>query len=56
MNFGNRRSVFFHIEKAYFRRLVVRAIEDALVLLLMGAAIWSLCFVVGGALNLLGVG
>ena len=42
--------------KAYFRGLVVRAIEDAIILFLGGAAIWSLCWVVGHAFNIMGVG
>lgn len=41
--------------RAYFRGLIVRAIEDALVLLLLGAAIWSVCHVVGGIFAALGV-
>ena len=40
----------------YFRRLVVRAIEDALVLLLMGACIWVICRLAGEILGKMGVG
>lgn len=40
----------------YFRQLVVRAIEDAIILFLGGAAIWSLCHVVSGIFRVLGVG
>lgn len=40
----------------YFRRLVVRAIEDFIIVFLIYAAIWSVCYVVGGIFNLLGVG
>ncbi len=40
----------------YFRRLVVRAIEDFIILFLLFAAVWSLAFVAGGALKILGVG
>ena len=39
----------------YFRRLVVRAIEDGIILILMGAAIWSVCWVLTGILRGLGV-
>lgn len=46
----------YSFNKAYYRRLIVRAIEDGLVLFLMGAAIWSLCYVVGGVFDALGVG
>ena len=40
----------------YFRRLVARAIEDALVLLLMGACIYTICRLAGEILQKLGVG
>ena len=40
----------------YFRRLIVRAIEDALMLLLMGACIWTICRLAGEILGRLGVG
>jgi len=40
----------------YFRQLVVRAIEDAVVLLMLGIGIWLVCTVVGGIFRLLGVG
>ena len=46
----------YSFNKAYYRRLIVRAIEDGLVLILMGAAIWSLCYVAGGVFGALGVG
>lgn len=46
----------YSFNKAYYRRLIVRAIEDGLVLILMGAAIWSLCYVLGGIFDALGVG
>ena len=42
--------------KAYFRGLVVRAIEDGIILFLGGVAIWALCWLVGGIFRLLGVG
>lgn len=42
--------------KAYLRNIIVRVIEDAIVLLMMIAAVWSLAYVCGGALKLLGVG
>ena len=41
--------------KSYFRGLVVRAIEDAIILFIGGVAIWSLCWVVSGVLKMLGV-
>lgn len=42
--------------KAYFRGLVVRAIEDCCILLMLGVGIWAICAVVGGVFRLLGVG
>lgn len=39
----------------YVRQLVVRAIEDAIILVLGGAAIWVICTVVGGIFRALGV-
>ena len=41
--------------KAYFRGLIVRAIEDACILLMLGVGIWLVCTVVGGVFRLLGV-
>jgi hypothetical protein len=41
--------------KAYVRGLIVRVIEDAVVLLLMGAFCWRICHVVGGIFDKLGV-
>ena len=41
--------------KAYFRGLVVRAIEDAIILFLGGVAIWAICWLVGGIFRALGV-
>lgn len=41
--------------KAYFRGLVVRAIEDAIILFLGGVAIWAVCWVFTGIFRLLGV-
>lgn len=38
------------------RNLVVRAIEDFIILFLMFAAVWSLAYVCGGVFKLLGVG
>ena len=43
------------MSKAKFRALVVRAIEDGIVLFLGGVAIWTICTVVGGVFRLLGV-
>lgn len=42
--------------KAYWRRLVVRAIEDACILLMMGVGIWGICSIAESILVLLGVG
>ena len=41
--------------KTYFRGLVVRAIEDAIMLLIGVIGIWLVCTVVGGVFRLLGV-
>ena len=41
--------------KVQFRRLVVRAIEDACLLLFMTVCIWLVCTGVGLVFNLLGV-
>ena len=40
----------------YFRALIVRAIEDAVVLFCIGVGIAVVCVVVGGVFRLLGVG
>ena len=40
----------------YFRALVVRAIEDACILMMLGVGIWTVCAVAGAALKWLGVG
>lgn len=40
----------------YFRQLVVRAIEDAVILFMLGVGIAVVCTVVGGVFRLLGVG
>lgn len=40
----------------YFRALIVRAIEDAIVLFCIGIGIAVVCTVVGGVFRLLGVG
>ena len=39
----------------YFRQLVVRAIEDAIILFCIGVGIAVICVVVGGVFRLLGV-
>lgn len=39
----------------YVRQLVVRAIEDAVILLTLVIGIWLVCTVVGGVFRLLGV-
>lgn len=41
--------------KAQFRRLVVRAIEDAIMLLIGVIGIWLVCTIVSGLFRLLGV-
>ncbi len=41
--------------KPYFRGLVVRAIEDAIILFIGGVAIWAICVIVGGIFRALGV-
>ena len=41
--------------KPYFRGLVVRAIEDGIILFLGGVAIWAICWLVSGILKGLGV-
>ena len=40
----------------YVRQLVVRVIEDAIMLLIGVIGIWLVCTVVGGLFRLLGVG
>ena len=40
----------------YFRKLVVRAIEDAILLMMIVLAIALVCFVCGTLLRLMGVG
>lgn len=41
-------------DKPYYRGLIVRAIEDAIVLYLGFAAVWALAHVVSGVLQKLG--
>ena len=41
--------------KTQFRRLVVRAIEDACILLFGGICIWLVCSIVSNVFRLLGV-
>ena len=41
--------------KAFYRKLIVRAIEDALVLLMLCCGIWVICTVVGTFFHLMGV-
>ena len=40
----------------YWRQLIVRAVEDFIVLFVGYASLWSLCHVVSGILRALGVG
>ena len=44
------------MSKARFRALVVRAIEDAIVLFGLGVGIWAIMALAGGILRMLGVG
>ena len=46
----------YEADKAYYRGLIVRAIEDAVVWIVMSAAIWTICHLAGGILKGLGVG
>ena len=39
----------------YFRNLIVRAIEDGIILFLLFAAVWSLAHIVSGIFRILGV-
>ena len=41
--------------KSYYRGLIVRAVEDFIILFIMGVAVWSLAWVIGGVLKLMGV-
>ena len=41
--------------KAYFRGLVIRAVEDAIVLLVLCIGIWLVCIVFGTVFRILGV-
>lgn len=41
--------------KSQWRALIVRAIEDACILLMLGVGIWLACTVLGAAFRLLGV-
>lgn len=49
-------SAAYKADKAYYRALVIRVIEDGVVFFLGYAAIWSLCYVIGGIFDRLGVG
>ena len=46
----------YEADKPYYRRLIVCAIEDGIVLFLLFAACRSLAWAVGGILDKLGVG
>lgn len=39
----------------YFRQLVIRAIEDAIILFCIGVGIWAVCWTVTAVFRLLGV-
>ena len=43
-------------DKRYWRDLVVRAVEDFIVLFLGGTAVWAVCWLVGGIFRMMGVG
>ena len=43
------------LSRRQVRALIVRAIEDAIVLLLMGACIWTICYLVSEILSKMGV-
>lgn len=43
-------------DKRYWRGLIVRAIEDFIVLFIGGAAVWAVCRLVGDIFQALGVG
>ena len=43
------------LSRRQVRALIVRAIEDAIVLLLMGACIWTICYLVSEILAKMGV-
>ncbi len=46
----------YRADKAYYRRLIVRAIEDGIVIYVMFAICWALAWAVSGILQKLGVG
>ncbi len=41
-------SAAYKADKAYYRGLIVRAVEDAVVWIVMSAAIWTICHLAGG--------
>ncbi len=60
MMYWVRRAIFiimdaYEFNKRYWRGLVVRAIEDALVVLLLCIAIRMICTIFGGVFDALGV-
>jgi hypothetical protein len=42
--------------KAYFRRLVIRAIEDFIILTILGLGVAAVCVILGAILRWMGVG
>ncbi len=44
------------MNKLFFRRLIVRCIEDLCFAVFLVVCIWLVCTVVGGALTILGMG
>ena len=56
---SRKLSIVFQIissDKRFWRDLIVRAVEDFIVLFLGGTAVWALCWVVSGIFKALGVG
>lgn len=47
--------LFFVKNQVYFKRLIVRCIEDLCFVLLLVVGIWLVCTVVGGIFRILGV-
>lgn len=54
MSLGKFR-LFFIKNQVYFKRLVVRCIEDLCFALMLVVGIWLICTVVGGIFRILGV-
>jgi len=52
---AERAAEAYRADKRYYRGLIVRAIEDAVVLFAGGAAVWAICWTVSGIFQALGV-